>query len=223
MTKKINVFEILNGYYTTDDFASMFQNSLYKNYGIIVETDDMLVLYDNTATYKTNDIVYVKVLGNYKVYVSLIDNNNEPLNNTTAWENTTNTIITKKELEALIALCIDIIPASLDNLWVDDDDTRSVNKLKYIIGLFMACYLGNKNGAFADGNGGKYVVSQSIDGLQASFRIPDYLLSQDNLFYANNPYGLELLSLYKKLFVSDIGETKNNMLTIHHYYKDLDF
>lgn len=220
MKSQVNIYDIIKDYYTTDDFRIMFQRSLYKNYNIVLPVEDDFSKYDATKVYKKDDIVYTKRLGTYTTYFSLLDNNQEPLNNTNAWECTEDIIIDDTELQAMISMAMDLVPYSLYDLYVPADDTASINKLKYILGLFIACYLGNKNGVFGDGDGCKYVVSQSIDGLHASYKVPDYLLSQDNLFYSGNPYGLELLSLYKKLFVSKVLDIGRHMLVVPNFYID---
>ena len=220
MSEKWNIFDIIKNCYYPSDFQKMFQNSLYKNYNIVLLGED-ITKWDSTKAYNTDDVVYVYKLGEYKIYVSLIDNNTEPLNNDGAWKDTDNTFIDKTELEALISLINDILPGSLLNLYTDNDNTPGINKLKYIIGLFLACYIANKNND--DGNwnsGGKIATYQSIDGLTASYTIPSYALDVNNLFYTSNPYGMELLSLYKKLFVSKYADTRENLYIVENFRQD---
>lgn len=212
---KVNIFYLLcSGEYTIENFIQAFQRPLYQQYNLIM-LDGEVSLWSDTETYSKNDIVYTFQLGQYKMYLSLIDNNHEPLNNNEAWQETENIYVDKNDLEVAKSLLIDIIPANLGDIFVCQGDEAGTKKLKYIIGLFMACYIANKNGgALEAGVGGGIANYKSIDGLTASYTIPDYALREDNLFYINNPFGLELLSLTNKLLVGKIADTRDNYYII---------
>ena len=197
----VSIFDVLNEFYTIQDLRKMFQKRLFEMYDIIVGEND-ITEYNEENTYNKDDCIFTYRLGVYQVYVSLIDNNNEPLNNSNAWESVNSTIFTSTEFEALKTLMRNIIPYSIKWYKVNSENQAEVNGLKYIIGLFFSCYLANQNGALssAGGNGG-VVSSKSIDSLQVSYAIPDFTLKSSNLFLTRNPFGLEIMSLRDKLFI----------------------
>ena len=74
--EKWNIFDIIKYDYSPSDFQKMFQRTLYENYNIVLLDED-ITKWDSTITYNTDDVVYVYKLGEYKIYVSLLDNNTE--------------------------------------------------------------------------------------------------------------------------------------------------
>lgn len=205
----MNIFDLLNNenLYSFEDYKKMFSHSLYKTLNVILAND--IQQYNQDKIYDANVIVYQNRYTIYDLYKSLIKYNDEPLQNEEAWQLLECTLITEDEFDTYRALLKTIIPDSAKRQPVKENDISGIKMLKYIIGLFISCYIANKNNVFSTGQGGKIVASQSIDGLSASYRTPDYLLEPSNLFYNSNPYGLEILSLVDKFFTSKVVDIAN--------------
>ena len=199
--KMINYKSILPEF-TMEDYKNMFSQSLFKSYGIIISDVEE---HDETKTYKLDDIVSITTMMSIKkIYRSLKDDNNEPLNNDDAWEEMDCIVVDSTMFNMLKSFLLNIVPNSFKLVKVKEDDEAGILKIKYILGLFLSCLIlqttlvNSKSNPTYSGR----VKYLQIDGITTSYAIPNYLLDEKNMFYANNPYGMQLLSLKHLLFTS---------------------
>lgn len=214
--------------YSIETYKSSWREDLYKVLRVVLE-NDKITEYDSETTYDIDTVVFTEdnITGAYPLYKSLISENTEPLNNEGAWELQHVKYIPDKKLEQYLQMTLKIFPQSVNYLLTTKDE-KEIPIRDYALGLYMSCFIANRintaSGASSSGTTGGvgHVKHILTDGIAVTYQIPDWALEERNIFF-NNPFGVELLGLYRKLFVSTPFKTEKYFNDMYNTFRFADF
>lgn len=159
-----------------------------------------LPIYDDEKTYILGDTVYSNGF-----YQSLINNNNSPLSDTTAWESIYDSINNYVEDSDIERAFLEANVNFNEELFYGDtpEETESTQLMLfyYLTAHYLVIDITNANNGINFGYMG-ITQSRSVGSVSESYGIPQWLLNNPIYsMYSNTGYGLKYLSLIEPYLV----------------------
>lgn len=156
-----------------------------------------LPYYQENKSYKKGQLVYDKTADVF--YNSLIDGNEQPLSDNTAWK------VNEDENAVDYVSDEDIENAWSEALEVANEDILTDLMFLYLVAFYLSYDL-NLAESGASGTGSFPVTQRTVGSVSESYGLPKWVLEDPILsFYAKNGFGLKYLSMLLPKLVGNIA------------------